>query len=188
MESRKTERETMELLIQDISQRIENLKLQFNLFFSGEVRVPPEKEREELEKRIRNLMITGDKTPRINLMIQNVASRFSLYNNLWLKRLNELETGISVIKRKKPAYGEEPQAPPKPKSKVVTVSLNSEESFDKFFNDYVQLTAKKSDTIPDKEQVINSLKAKMITANVIDAKVDLSVEKGKLKVRIKGSQ
>ncbi len=176
-----------ELMLQDLSRRIEELKVQFNLYFTGELRVPPEKERNDLEKRIRNLLFSGQKKARLNLLIQNVSSKFTLYNNMWLKRLNELETGIAVIKRKPGSYREEPP-PPKPRAKSVNVSLNSEDSFEKFFDNYISMSSKKPEKPVDKEQVINSIKTKLITSNLIDARVDLSVEKGKLKIKIKGSQ
>lgn len=176
-----------ELMLQDIGRRIEELKVQFNLYFAGEFRVPPEKERNDLEKRIRNLLYAGHKTARLNLLIQNVSSKFTLYNNMWLKKLNELETGIAIIKRKPGSY-HEPPPPPKPKKKSVNVSLNSEESFEKFFDNYMKMSDKKPKNPVDKEQVINSIKTKLITSNLVDAKVNLSVEKGKLKIKIKGSQ
>lgn len=192
MISKKEQEHNMELLVQEINRRIEDLKVQFNLFFTGELRIPPEKERGDLEKRIRNLIYADQKSPRLNLLIQNVSSRWSLYNNMWLKKLNEIETGMHVIQRKKTAYMdmEEPKAPPKAKAKAktVNVSLNSEESFDKFFDNYVKMLTDKEKTVPDKEQVINSLKSKLITSNVIDAKVNLSLEKGKVKIKIKVEQ
>lgn len=190
MISRKEQEQKMELLVQEINRRIEDLIVQFNLFFTGELRVPPERERGDLEKRIRNLIYADQKSPRLNLLIQNVSSRWSLYNNMWLKKLNEIETGMHVIKRKPTAYMdmEEPKPPTKPKAKTINVSLNSEESFEKFFDNYVQLLTNKAKTVPDKEEVINSLKSKLITSNVIDAKVNLSVEKGKVKIKIKGEQ
>lgn len=186
MISRKEQEQKLELLVQEINRRIEDLIVQFNLFFTGELRVPPERERGDLEKKIRNLIYADQKSPRLNLLIQNVSSRFSTYNNMWLKKLNEIETGMHVIQRKKTAYMEENKAPPK--AKTLNVSLNSEESFEKFFDNYVKLLANKAKTAPDKEEVINSLKSKLITSNVIDAKVNLSVEKGKVKIKIKGEQ
>lgn len=194
MISRKEQEQKMELMVQEINRRIEDLKVLYNLFFTGEVRIPPEKERGDLEKRIRNLIYADQKSPRLNLLIQNISSRWSLYNNMWLKKLNEIETGMHVIQRKKTAYMdmEEPKAPPKakakPKAKTVNVSLNSEDSFDKFFDNYVKLLNDKEKSVPDKEQVINSLKSKLITSNVIDAKVNLLLEKGKVKIKIKGEQ
>jgi hypothetical protein len=182
-------KDNIELLVQDMNQRVESLKVKFNLFFTGETRVPPEKEREELEVRIRNLMSKGHKSPRVNLLIQNLGSRFSLYNNMWLKRLNELETGISVIKRKKTAYMEEPKPPPpKVKDLDVDISLNHEASFDQFFDSYSQMASTNTKKSLNKEQIINSVKAKMITENMVDAQVHLSLKNGKVKIKIKPVQ
>lgn len=184
--------DNIEIVLQDLNHKIEALKLQYNLYFQGELRVPPEKEREDLEKRIRNLLYGGKKNARVNLLVQNVSSRFSLYNNMWLKRLKELETGISTIPRKVPKVSLDEGPKPKPKkAKPVKcdVSLNSEDSFDKFYDNYAQIVAKKSQsTPPDKDKIINSLKMKLISANLVDAKVSLGVEGGKLKIKVKGVQ
>jgi len=183
--------DNFELLVKDMDQRVENLKVKFNLFFTGEIRIPPEKEREELENRIRNLMSKGHKSPRVNLLIQNLGSRFSLYNNLWLKRMNELETGISTIQRKKTAYMEGPKPPP-PKAKPakpidVDISLNHEESFEKFFDNYSRMSTNAQKSL-DKEKIINSVKTKLITENMVDAQIHLSLKNGKVKIKIKPSQ
>jgi hypothetical protein len=179
--------DSIEILIHEMGRRVEDLKLKYNLFFSGETRIPPEKEREELENRIRNLMSKGHKSPRVNLLIQNLGSHFSLYNNLWLKRLNELETGISLIQRKKTAYMEEPQKPPPPKVKPIEVgiSLNHEESFEQFFDNYSRLCPPNVQKSLDKNKIINSVKAKLITENMVDAQVNLMLKDGKVKIKIK---
>jgi hypothetical protein len=181
--------DNIEVLIKDMDQRVENLKLKYNLFFSGETRIPPEKEREELENRIRNLMSRGHKSPRVNLLIQNLGSRFSLFNNMWLKRLNELETGISIIQRKKTVYIEESKPPP-PKVKPIDVdiSLNHEESFEKFFDNYSGMLSTNAKKSLDKEKIINSVKSKLITENMVDAQVNLSLKDGKVKIKIKPAQ
>ena len=179
--------ENIEILLQELGRRIEDLKVQFNLYFSGELKLPPEKDREELEKRIRNLIGSSHRSPRVNLLIQNVSSRFSVYNNMWLKKLNELETGVSVIQKKKVAFKEEIKKKQPPKGTVVDVSLNSEDSFDRFFDSYAKMTAKGTAEGLDKEKIINSIKSRLITANFVDAKINLSVEEGKLKIKIKNS-
>jgi hypothetical protein len=182
--------DNIEMLVKNMEQRVESLKVQYNLFFSGETRIPPEKEREELENRIRNLMSKGHKSPRVNLLIQNLGSRFSLYNNLWLKRMNELETGISVIPRKKTTYVEEPKPPPPKKTEPINVeiSLNHEESFDNFFDNYSRMSSENSQKSLDRDKIINSVKAKLITENMVDAQVRLSVKNGKVKIKIKPVQ
>ena len=173
--------------LEDISQRIESLKVEFNLYFSGELRVPPEKERVTVEKKMRNLVYSGKKNARVSLLVQNVSSRFSLYNNMWLKRLNEIETGVAPIQKKRVASMMNDPVKPKPPAPgvIVGVSLNSEDSFESLYNSYAQLIAKKESTPQEKDKVINSIKSKMISSNVIDAKVNLSIVDGKLKIKLK---
>ena len=62
---------------------------------------------------------------------------------------------------------------------------NALSSFENFFNKYCELAKLKETSTTDKENIINSLKSKMISENMIDVKVNLSVAKGKLKVKIK---
>lgn len=184
----KKQPDNIELVIQELDRRIEALKLQYNLFFTGELLLPPEKERDDLEKRIRTMMFSSQKSPRVNLLLNNLASRFSLYNNMWLKRMNELETGVSILQRKKVAFTEAAKPKEKPKPVQVDVSLNSEDSFEKFFDNYSQIMEKKTLASPDKDTVINSLKMKLIAANLVDAKVSLGVVDGKLKIKLTGVQ
>lgn len=180
----------IEHMIMSLNGRIENLKTQYNLFFSGELRIPPEGERESIEKVVRDLQVSSQKSARVSLLIQNLSSKFSLYNNMWKKRLNEIETGLFTIQRKKTAYTEERTPPPrkKEKEKFLDVSLNREDSFDNFYDQYTKILKKGPGTEAQKEKVINSLKTKLISQNLIDAKVSVAVDKGKLKLKIKKDQ
>lgn len=184
------DQDNIEMALDEINQRIENLKVEFNLFFSGETRVPPEKERNAIEKKMRNLVYSGKKNARVSLLLQNISSRFSLYNNMWLKRMNEIETGVAPIQKKRVAAMVESTKKPKPAttpSVNVEISLNREDSFDSFFDNYAKLSAKKEASPEDKEKVINSIKSKMISSNLIDAKVNLSIVDGKIKIKLKSS-
>jgi lipopolysaccharide biosynthesis glycosyltransferase len=174
----------MEKLLQILEQKIENLKIQYNLFFSGEINIPPEKEREELEKDIREILYAGQKSPRITLLVQNLASKFTLYNNMWLKKLHDVEVGVVSIKKRK-LVSTVDERDKERKRYSLEVSLNNEESFENFFNKYCELAKLKKTSTTDKENIINSLKSKMISENMIDVKVNLSVTKGKLKIKIK---
>ncbi|MFC2155822.1 hypothetical protein ACFLRB_04965 [Acidobacteriota bacterium] len=170
--------------IRGIEKRIEKLKIDFNLFFSGELDIPPESEREAVEKLVRNMLYSGHKAARLNLLMQNVASRFTFYNNMWLKKLNELETGVITIKRKRTSSAEEP--PKSWNTKIYGISLNNEDSFDNLYKKYVNLFPKASSQNPlNKENLIRSIKTKMISSNLVDAKAAISVAQGKLKIRIK---
>jgi len=172
----------MEALIREIERRTEGLKLQYILFFNGELDVPPEKERGELEKFVRNAQYSSLRSPRLGLLLQNAVSRFTLFNNLWLKKLNEIESGLTIIQKKKGAA----PAPPPRAQKVETVfglSLNDEDSFENFYGKYCELNAEGA--LPGKDIFINTLKTKMISSNLVDAKVAISIEKGKSRIRIK---
>jgi hypothetical protein len=187
----------IEQQIQRLAGRIEQLKIQWNLFFSGEIRLPPEKERETIEHSIRKILESEYKSPRVNLLVQNLSSSFSLYNNMWLKKMNELETGVSRIP-KKTAFAETPP-PVKKNSKadtdkkgadqekirVMDVSLNDEKSFENFYNRCKTMIPEDRSTDAHRDRVINSLKLKLITQNVVEAKVAISVTEGKLKIKVK---
>jgi len=173
-----------EQAIRNIDRRIEQLRVQYTLFFSGELDIPPEPEREALEKVVRKLLYTGHKAARLNLLAQNVSSKFTLYNNMWLKKLNELETGMTTIKKKRAASPGEQKQPWT--TKVYGISLNSEDSFNNLYTKYCDLFPKASSEIPlNKNKLIDSIKTKMISSNLIDAKAAISVSGGKLKIRIK---
>lgn len=184
MESIRERQRKFEAVIHKTEGRIEALKTEYNLFFSGEVKIPPEKERVNIEKVIRDIQSKDLRSGKLDFLLQNLSSRFYLYNNMWLKKLNQLELGTINRPSKKPKF--ENKKPPKDASKNSTVSLNNEGSFDSFYSDYDKLI-KKSDKSKgkSKEDLINSIKVKMISENIIDAKINLSVINGKVKIKIK---
>lgn len=182
----------IEKFIMAIDAKIESLKTQFNLYFAGELRIPPESDREDLEKMVRDILFSPHKSPKAKLLIQNLSSKFSLYNNMWKKRLNELESGVATLTRKKPLYEEkeEPAAKEDPAAAEIPeetfdISLNREDTFDQFYNKYTHLMKKDAGDETQKEKIINSLKAKLIGQNLIDARVSLAIDKGKIKLKIK---
>jgi hypothetical protein len=177
-----------------LERKIDGLKSKYILFFAGETKQPPEQEREECEKAIRKLIYGGAKTARMSMIIQNLAARFSLYNNLWLKQLNESESGISKLRKKKealppPPVKSRPQPQAKPEkardAKGIHLSLNDEDSFEKLYSAYMQLLPKNSKAIPDKEKVINSMKAKMLTNNLVETEVSIILKNDKPSIVIK---
>ncbi len=181
-----------ELKVQRLNSRIEQLKIQYTLFFSGDIRLPPEKERETIENSIRKILESDYKSPRMNLLVQNLASSFSLYNNMWLKKMNELETGVSRIPKKITFEDTPIPAKKKPKDELkekkvdlVDVSLNDEKSFEAFYKRCKSFIPEDKSTDSHRDRIINSLKLKLITQNVVEAKVAISVTGGKLKIKVK---
>jgi hypothetical protein len=173
-----------------LERKIDDLKAKYILFFAGELKLPPEQERTDTEKAIRNLIYGGAKTARMSMIVQNLASRFSLYNNLWLKQLNESESGVSRLQKKKNA-AQPLQPEPQPQSKKekayreVFLNLNDENSFENLFAIYRQLLPKNSKAGKDKDDIINSMKTKMLTNNLVEAKVSLAFQNNKLSIVIK---
>lgn len=176
--------------IQELDRKTENLKAQFNLFFAGELRIPPEKERDEIEKKIRRILSYAEKSSRIKLLTQNLSSKFSLYNNMWLKKLNEIELGLVFIKKQKILNTGYLSTGGKPlysqiKEHSVEVSLNNEDSFERFFDLFNKISLEKLKSQKEKEKIINSLKSQMIFENRIDTKVKLQLKQGKIKIIFK---
>jgi hypothetical protein len=188
----------LENVIKFLNDRIENLKTEYNLYFSGEIKLPPERERESLEKSVRELLRYRQlKSSSLNLLIQNVNSKFGLYNNMWKKRLSQIESGLSRFPRKEiltvKQIDKKPVALPKKQIEKVTtkqtekvttinLNLNNENSFDFFIKEFKKSFPDKS---ADRDKIINNLKLKMISENIISAKASLSLKNGKIKISIK---
>jgi hypothetical protein len=165
-----------------LEKKIDDLKAEYILFFNGDTRQPPEKKREDLEKAIRKLIYGGSKSPKMEMIIQNLAQRFSLYNNMWLKKLNELAIGTPLTRARK-------AAPPKPgrekETRELYLTLNDEETFERFAAVYREMLPESGASEKERDQVIESIKTKMLTHNLVEARVTFSRQKGKLSIRIK---
>jgi hypothetical protein len=175
-----------------LERKIDDLKAKYILFFSGEAKKPPEQERDDTEKAVRNLIYGGAKTAKMSMIIQNLAARFSLYNNLWLKQLNEMESGVSRQQKKKSAASQaqtKPQPQPQQKkektSQEILLSLNDEGSFEKLVAAYRQLLPQNHNATQDKDSIINSIKSKMLTHNLVEARVSVALQNGKLRITLK---
>ena len=170
--------------IADLERKIDELKSKYILFFAGDLKMPPEKEREHIETAVRKLVYGGAKTAKMDMIIQNLASRFSLYNNLWLKKLNELESGTHVIQKKKTL----PPSPPPKREKghrEISLNLNDERTFEQLYAAYRELLPANNKADRDKDKIIDSMKTKMLTHNLVEAKISIAVQNGKLSIRIK---
>jgi len=184
----------MEKKIAQFDRRIEDLKIQYHLFFSGELKLPPEKERTDLEKAIMGLGSFGSKSPRLTLLVQNLISKFSVFNNVWMKKLSELEAGtISIKKTKagaapKKAVAQGERAAKKggeALSHDLPVNVNDEHTFDVFYQRYQEIMKKASLPAAAKEKIISALKAQMLINNMPAGKIELSMKKGKINLRLK---
>jgi hypothetical protein len=175
-----------EQTIRALDLRIENLKSAYNLFFAGEIRVPPEKERTDIEKSLRNLTYSSAQSPRTAMLILNLASKFSLFSNLWLKKLNELESGVSPRKGKAGSFA--PSAAPAgnqgEKENEIIVRMTDDKTFDDFYRVYRQLKPDSGEG-EQKEKIIRAVKGKLTASNLATARIELSIQQGKINIKIK---
>jgi hypothetical protein len=109
---------------------------------------------------------------------------------MWLKKLNEIELGIVFIKKQKILETGYSNTWGKPlhsqiKENSVQVSLNDEDSFERFFDLFNKISLEKLKNKEEKEKIINSLKSQMIFENRIDTKVKLQLKQGKIKIIFK---
>jgi len=191
-DSRNAAHQRVERYIQALDNQIESLKTTYNMFFSGEIKRPPEKERETLEKAIQKMLQNPPaQSPKLSLLMQNLSSKFSLFNNMWAKRLNEIETGMVPPTQQKRSPSSPP--PPLPEmdqidssdlSTTVNLNLNNESSFEYFVKEFKKAVTREG---IDQDKIVNDLKLKMISENMISAKASLTVQDGKVKIKIKRS-
>lgn len=174
---------TTDKQIADLEKKIDDLKADYILFFNGETKMPPEKKREDLEKAVRKMIYGGSKTARMDLIIQNLAQRFSLYNNMWLKKLNEMEFGTPAQQKKKRALAAAPKV--EKTHKEIYLTLNDEETFERLAAAYREMLPENGKTSRERDTLIESIKAKMLTNNLVEARVTFSKQNGKLSIRIK---
>jgi hypothetical protein len=176
-----------EKLVQDLDRKIEALKIKYVLFFSGDENIPPERDRLELEKSIRFLLSGDTKSARLNMLIQNLAAKFALFNNLWLKKLSDRETGIQLHGARAGAAPPPPQpkaaGQPERITREADINLNDERSFEAFSRVYRELMPSMSEQ--DSEKVVNAMKVKLISHNLVEARLRLSLHDGKLNIKIK---
>jgi|GEM_PF-556656 len=180
-------RNEIERSLLQIDKRIEHLKNLYALYFNGELKLPPEKDRETLEKEIIKLTRTESRSPRVNMMIHNISSKFSVFNNMWLKKMSELESGITRLPTGPKRISQAPSLPAgtkKPKKIKVNLDLNREDSFETLVVKFEELLPDKSISTAEKDQLINSLKTKMIMENLVTGKAELELKNGEIELKI----
>ncbi len=178
------QRSSFDSRITELENRLEALKTSFNQFFSGEIRIPPEQKRQELERIIRHLSSSGSRSPRQATLFENLVQKFNLYNNLWLKRLNELETGVQQIPRKKQRMDEKVSRPPVREPEGVELNLADERSFENLYQLYRSKTKSLNAPPMDKSLLTRTVQEKLKQQKLEKAYLTLSVENNRLKIKV----
>lgn len=182
-ETRKEQLKSLESSVLELSRKLEDLIMQFNLYFNGELRVPPEKERESLAASIRNLQNLHQKSATGAFLMQNLNARFALYNNMWLKKMHDIEVGLPLRPGPKPTS--QTAAPVKKTEKATTLDLNEPDTFKEVYSQYQALMTRNQQKVISDKALTEALARRMKEASVEKATVSLSFENGKLKIRLR---
>lgn len=93
--------------ITTIEQKFKLLIREWERFFAGDIRVPPEKERKDLERRLRMLTERPGHRRMEQYRLEQLQHRFMTYVQMWTRMLREREEGRG-------RFPTRPGAPPPP--------------------------------------------------------------------------
>ena len=79
--------------LERIDRGIQTLRIEFERFFAGGTRVPPEDLRQKLALDLRNLRNSNITSAADNFRLSTLEARFNTYNELFNRRLREREEG-----------------------------------------------------------------------------------------------
>lgn len=79
--------------IDRVERQIDDLRVEFERFFSGDLGAPPEPLRSEIRGGLRSLRANQFQTPVDSFRITQLEARFNSYNELFNRRLREREEG-----------------------------------------------------------------------------------------------
>lgn len=97
-----------------LDKKIAQLRIQFDLFFSGALPKPPLDARDELDRRVKGLGNTRDMKLAQRFLYNTLLNRWNIFCELWNKRLQANEEGARTpaVARRRQAVS--PAAPPPP--------------------------------------------------------------------------
>jgi hypothetical protein len=116
-----------------LEEDIRKLKVKYEMFFMGNIKMPPQHERHQLEVYIFEL---GKQKMRDNsrrFRYNQLLSRYNQFREMWGRKMREREEGPLDFRRRKAALDAPPEATPKPAATPRVTSRNAES--------YVKLTA-----------------------------------------------
>lgn len=126
---------TIEIELDRIERAITILKRDYEIFFAGGTRQPPNDQRDKLDKAIKKLGTDPTMNYALRFRYTSLVSRFNTYMDLWNKQLRAKEEGRAVLHTlsgkhrtldmtgpvHKPPEPARPPEPPKPKDSVQQI-------------------------------------------------------------------
>jgi hypothetical protein len=114
---------TLDEEISRLEKRVLQLRIQFDLFFSGALPRPPLETREELDREVKRLGSARDMKLAQRFLYNSLLNRWNIFGELWNKRLQAKEEGARIpalARRRKGSAADGPapaQPPPRPQGR-----------------------------------------------------------------------
>ena len=120
--------------------KLQKLKVEYDQYFGGVIKIPPFKLQEEIKRIIR--MQSGKPISNTSLQFKynSLVGRYTSYNNLWTRQMRQLEDG-TLRRGQKMGLGN---------AKAAEKPLTEETPAEKLYKEYVAAAGKsssKSDTV-----------------------------------------
>lgn len=168
-----------------LEERIRALKIEWDLFFTGNRRVPPTKELGELDKFVKTLRNTAIPDNSLRFKFQSVYSNYVAMSELWTKRLRQQEEGKlhkrpvrQTIMTVAPAQGV-----------VISNPSGQQHRIKTLFNDF--LTQSNPETVKDLNfqtfaaKISQQVEVLMRKTGCGEVQLSVRIEDGKVKLKAK---
>jgi hypothetical protein len=111
---------TLDEELSHLEKRILQLRIQFDLFFSGALPKPPLETRDDLDRQVKRLGATREMKLAQRFLYNALLNRWNIFGELWNKRLQAREEGVRTPALARRRKTEPPASPPQPPSPPVT--------------------------------------------------------------------
>lgn len=98
---------TVPVLLDQLGRDIKQLQVDFERFFNGALPFPPEEQRNRVQAQLRQLRNLNLSAAVDNFRLADLESRYNTYNELWNRRIRDIEEGRRMVAR--PAAPEVPR-------------------------------------------------------------------------------
>jgi hypothetical protein len=121
----KREKEELEAALIALEEALEELKVRYEMYFLGTERREPNRDRDELKKRILRIKEAFTRNAALRFRIQSLHARYLSYERLWLRSAREKEEGTYRRDLFKARLHAKPAAAPTPPAPVPAAPLEA---------------------------------------------------------------
>ena len=163
---------------QQLHAELQELKKVFELYFSGQERRAPLRERDAFKRKLRELSATRINNTAEKFLLQNLRSQFATYEARWERTVRQIEEGT---------YHKPPKSKDRaPMAKIPEKTEKTEKTVDNLLAEYNQLSEKNTGKAVNRDSFASALlkKRKEVQDKYQCNQVSFSIEERKGQVII----